>query len=115
MALAGLGAELLAELRKPLLAAAVGEDALDPGKRLADRGDLAASLPAAADHAERGRTLTREMLRGDAAGGTRAQLPELVGLDHRGDLGALGVEEHDHERRPALEPRIRLEPREPEL
>ena len=55
VALARLGADLLAELRQPLLVAAVRDRLLDPGQRLADAGDLGAGLAAAADHAERPR------------------------------------------------------------
>src|SRR5207253_431752 len=54
VALARLGSDLGAELTQPRLAAAVGNYLLDPGQRLPDAGDLAARLPATADHAQRG-------------------------------------------------------------
>src|SRR5207237_8797316 len=66
VALARLGSDLGAELTQPPLAAAVGNDLLDPGQCLPDAGDLAARLPATADHAQRGGPVTREVLRSDA-------------------------------------------------
>ena len=88
---------------------------LDPRQGLADARDLGARLPAAADDPERRRALAGEELRRNAARRSGAQLPELVGLDHARDLGLLGVEEDDDEGRPLLEPRVRLQPGEPEL
>ena len=57
VALAGLGADLLAERAQALLRPAVGDDSLDPGQRLPDARDLALGLPAAADDAERARAV----------------------------------------------------------
>ena len=85
VALAGLGADLAAELGEATPRAAVGDDGLDPRQRLADRRHLAARLPAAADHAQRRGALAREVLRRHAARRAGAQLAELVRLDH-GDV-----------------------------
>ena len=115
VAVAGLGAELLAERGELLLGAAVGDDLFDPRHRLADARDLALRLPAAADHAERSRVRLGQVLRRDAAGRAGPQLPQLVRLDHRGELSLLQVEEHDHERRPARLEDVRLETGEAEL
>ena len=101
MTLAGLGSDFLAEGAEALLGAAVGDDAFDAGECRADAGDLALRLPAAAEDAERARVLPREVLRRDPAGGTRSQLAELVGLDHRGQLRTLEVEEEHAEGRAA--------------
>ena len=57
----------------------------------------------------------REVLGRDAAGGARAQLAQLVGLDHRRQLGLLRVEEDDDERGATRQPRVGLDARQPEL
>ena len=115
VALARLGADLLAERAQALLRAAIGDDALDPRQRFADAGDLALGLPAAADDAERPGLRLGQILGRNAAGGAGAQLAHPVGLDHARHLGLLGVEENDDERRPAGEPCVRLHAGEPEL
>src|SRR5581483_6857554 len=85
--LGGLAAVLAAERLEPLPVAAVDDHALDPRQRLPDAGDLRGGLPAAADHPEARRAGTREVARRDAGGRAGAQLPELVGLDHRLEAG----------------------------
>ena len=84
-----LGAEALAK-PAPVLVAAVGDHALDPGSAARMRLDLALGLPAAADHAERLRVGAREVLRGDRARRSGAPLAEPVGLDDREQLRAVG-------------------------
>ena len=109
VALAGLGADLLAEREQALLGPAVGDDPLDRRQRLADARDLALRLPAAADHAERARAFAGEVLRRDPARCAGAQLAHPVRLDHRRELGPGQVEEHDDERRARRQGRVRLE------
>jgi hypothetical protein len=115
VAFARLGLDLLAERAETLLVPAVSDDRLDRRQRLSNARDLAPRLPAAADHPERRRGVPREVLRRDTACCARAQLAELVRLDHGRELRFLGVEEDDHEGRAALEPRVRLQSGEPEL
>ena len=115
VALPGLGPELLAERGELLLGSAVGDDLFDPRQRLADARDLALRLPAAADHAERSRVRLGQVLRSHAAGRAGAQLPQLVRLDHPGELPLAEVEEDDDEPRPVRAPQVGLEPRETQL
>src|SRR4051812_697822 len=115
MGLAWLGAGLLAELRQALGRPAVGDHPLDARQCLADTGDLAARLPAAAEHAERRRAFPGEVSRGYAAGGAGAELAELVSFDYARELGLLRVEENDDERRPGRQPRVGLDARQAEL
>ncbi len=68
-----------------------------------------------ADHAECRRALLREKPRGHARRRAGAELPELVGLDHRLEPRFLEREEHDDERCAHGCPRVRLQPRVPEL
>ena len=88
---------------------------LDPGQRLTDAGDLAPCLPAAAEHAQGRSVVTGEILGRDTAGGAGAELAQLVRFDHARELGPRDVEEHDDERRPPGQPRVRLHPGEAEL
>ena len=115
VALAGFGADLLAEREQALLRPAVGDDLLDPGQRLPDARDLALGLPAAADDAERARVRLGQVLRRDPARGAGAQLAHPVGLDHGRQLAPLEVEEHDDERRARRKSRVRLEAGQSEL
>ena len=71
VALAGFGADLVAEREQVLLRPAIGDDLLDPGQRLPDACDLALGLPTAADDAERARVLLGKVLRRDPARGAR--------------------------------------------
>ncbi len=114
MTLARLGPDFLAERLEPFLVSAVRDDAIDRGNRRADRRDLALRLPAAADHPEAARLRPCEIAGRDAARRSRPQLAELVCLDHRDEPWLLGGEETDDERRPAREPRVRLEAGKPE-
>ena len=98
MALARLGADALAERLQRAFRAAVGNDALDARHRRADASDLCFRLMTAADHAQRRRTFLRQVLGGDPARRAGTQPAEVVGLDHRDELGLRGVEEHDDER-----------------
>src|SRR5581483_4599490 len=113
--LGGLAAVLAAERLEPLPVAAVDDHALDPRQRLPDAGDLRGGLPAAADHPEARRAGTREVARRDAGGRAGAQLPELVGLDHRLEAGLGQLEEEHGEDRAAVGPDVRLEARVAEL
>jgi hypothetical protein len=110
VALAGLRADLLAELGQPVLAATVGDDGVDRRQRRPNRRDLAARLPAAADHAQRAGAIAREVLRRNTAGRAGPQLAELVGFDHRDGLGRLGLEEEHHEVHALPPGRVRLQP-----
>ena len=96
MAVGGLAAEPLAELRQPPLVAAVDDDLLDRRQRLADAQHLRLGLPAAADHAERPRAGAGEMPRSDGARCAGAQAAEPVRLDHGGQLRRVEREEHDN-------------------
>ena len=115
MGLAWLGSDLLAELLEPLLGTAVDDDTLDRRDGFADAGDLGLGLPAAADHAERRRAGLREVRRRDAAAAPVRSCPILSASITAVSSRALGVEEHDDERRAAGEPHVRLEAGEPEL
>ena len=116
MRLAGLGADFLAELLELLLGPAVGDDALD---RRARASRMHATWLSACQPQPMTPSVLRvglgEVLRSDTARRSRAELAHLVGLDHRRQLGLLGVEEHDDERRPTGKRRIGLETGEPEL
>ena len=78
-----LAAVLAAELGEPLGVPAVDDDALD--RRARPRGcTRSATRPASRSRSRRGsRRPPREVARRDARGGAGAELPELVGLDHR--------------------------------
>ena len=115
MRLARLGAHLLAERGEALPRSAVGDLPLDPRQSLPDAGDLAARLPAAAEHAQTRGALASEVLRRDAARSAGAELPELVRLDHAGELRRLCVEEQDDKRRPARQPGVGFHSRETKL
>jgi hypothetical protein len=106
MGLAALGSERLAELPEVLLRAAVGDHPLDRRHRFANAQDLALGLPAAAEDAQAARPLTCEVLRRDRARSTGPELAQLVGLDHRGELGAVEVEQADHEGGAARKPGV---------
>src|SRR5215213_5117452 len=115
VALAGLRADLPAELRQPLLVPAVGDHGLEGRQRRANRRYLAAGLPAAADQAERGRALAREVLRSHTARGAGAQLSESVGLDHGYGSARLGREQEDDEGRAVAAGGVRLQAGQTEL
>src|SRR5688572_25720940 len=115
MRLARLSADARAELLQPVLRAAVGNDAVDRGERLADAGDLRLRLPAAADHTERLGIRLREERGRDAACSPGPELAELVRLDHGRERRLRKVEEDDDEGRATRKPCVGLDPREPEL
>ena len=89
----------LAKCRESLRCPAVGDDVLDRRQGLADAGDLG-GLVTAPDDPERSRSALREMLRGHATCSPGPQTAELVGLDHRHELGCLRIEEANDEGRP---------------
>jgi hypothetical protein len=62
-----------------------------------DARDLRLRLRAAADHTERAGAFACEVLRRNPARSSRAQSPELIGLDHGERLVAHGIEENDDE------------------
>src|SRR3954451_25055905 len=99
MALARFGADLLAERLQVALGAAIRNDLLESRERSAHARHLRLSLVAAADDAEGRRVLARAVLRGARARGTGAQPPEPIGLDDGDELGPLGGEERNDERR----------------
>ena len=105
----------LAERGEPLGRSAVGDDALDRRHGSADARDLGLGLVAAAEHAERSGPVTGQVASCDPARRPRAQPAELVGLDHGGELGLLGVEEADDEGRSGRRCRVELAAGEPEL
>src|SRR5204862_6504339 len=115
VALPRLGIVLLAKGAQALLGPAVGDHAFELRERGADAGDLGLRLPAATDHAEAARAARGEVLRRDAARRTRAQLPELVRLEHRDELGRVGAEEEDDEARAVAEAGVDLRARIAEL
>ena len=92
---ARLGVEALAEARKPLLVARVGDDALQLRQSGPQAEHLALGLPARADHAERLRPRLRQVAGCNGARSTGAELSELVGLDERQHLGVIHREEDD--------------------
>ena len=108
MALARLRADLVAEGRELLRRSAVGDHALDGGDSGANACNLRLGLVAAPDHSERARVGPREMARGDAGRRAGSELSQAIGFDHGDELGALRVEEADHERRAARCRRIEL-------
>src|SRR3954471_19103131 len=99
MALARFRADLLAERLQVALGAAIRDDALESRERGAHARHLGLSLAAAADDAERRRVVAREVLRRDRARRTGAQPSEPVGLDDGHELGPLGGEKRNDERR----------------
>ena len=115
MALPRLGAHELAERGEPFGRSAVGDDALECRHGSADARDLGLGLVAAAEHAERSCAVPRQVASCDPAGRARPQPAELVGLDHGGDLGLLGVEDADDESRSGRGRRVELAAGEPEL
>ena len=60
------------------------------------------------------RPAPRKMTGRDSAGSSRPQLSEPIGLDHRDELGGLGVEEADDERHAVRRRRVQLPAGEPE-
>ena len=102
VALARLGARLVAELGQALWRPAVGDDALDRRQRRANRRDLRLR-PASRSRARRGcaaPSRARYLPRHPLAAPVRSW-PICVRLDHAGELSLLEIEEDDDERRPA--------------
>ena len=115
MALPRLGTVRLAERAQVLLRPAIGDHALELGKRDADGGELRLGLPAAADQAQAARAAPREVPCGDPARRAGAQLAELVRVDHGDELRRVGTEEQDHKAGALAEAGVDLRAREHEL
>ena len=111
VALGRLGAGTAAELLEAPPVPRVDAHPLDARQRSTDARDLRLGLPARADHAEARGAGPREVPRGDAARGARAQLPQPVRLDHRDELGRVGPEQADDEARARCEAAVGLHSR----
>src|SRR5205085_10997011 len=96
------------------LRAAVGDDRFDPGKGCADAAHLGLRLPAAAEDAQRGGAVTREMLRRNGARRARSQPAEVVGLDDSDELRTVRRKQRDDDRRALVESGVRFDARVPE-
>ena len=80
-----------------------------------DGRKLRLGLPPATDQTHARSTRAREVLGRDAAGGSGAQLAELVGLDHGQQRPVLEPEEADDEGELAADDRVALQPGDAEL
>src|ERR1700730_3766617 len=91
------------------------DDPLDRRQRLSDACDLRCGLPAAANHPEGCRARLGQMTRGDSGRRARAELTQLVSLDHRLEPSLCKRKEQHDEWRARRCPRIRLQARVSEL